>query len=148
LRAFDSCKETVHKWKENGLEVVRRSRYTCQFDWHFLYRHAIDDHNNLRHALPSIEDSWVTQRWEVRVFGFVLAITKVNTFLAVRYFTFANGTIDGCPTLMKFCRILAWQLINNRWIVEEERAEAEARIGNVHRILTAPKHAKKYQRLI
>ncbi len=82
------------------------------------------------------------------MFGFVLAITKVNTFLAVRYFTFANGTIDGCPTLMKFCRILAWQLINNRWIVEEERAEAEARIGNVHRILTAPKHAKKYQRLI
>ena len=27
-----------------------------------------------------------------------------------------------------------------------ERAEAEARIGMVHRILTAPKHAKKYQR--
>jgi hypothetical protein len=36
--------------------------------------------------------------------GFVLAITEVNTFLAVRYFTFANGTLDGCPTLLKFRR--------------------------------------------
>ena len=80
------------------------------------------------------------------MFGFVLAITEVNTFLVVRYFTFANGTLDGCPTLLKFRRILAWQLTNNRWIVDEERAEAEARIGMVHRILTAPKHAKKYQR--
>ncbi len=80
------------------------------------------------------------------MFGFVLAITEANAFLAVRYFTFANGTLDGCPTLLKFRRILAWQLINNRWIVEEERAEAEARIGTVHHLLTAPKHAKKYQR--
>ena len=63
----------------------------------------------------------MTQRWEVWVFGFVLAITEVNAFLAVRYFTFSNGTLDGCPTLLKFCRILSWQLINNRWIVEEER---------------------------
>jgi hypothetical protein len=80
------------------------------------------------------------------VFGFLLAITEVNAFLDLRYFPFANVTIDGCPILLKFCRILAWQLINNSWIVEEERAEAEARIGTVHRILTAPKHAKKYQR--
>jgi hypothetical protein len=48
------------------------------------YRHAVDDHNNLCHALPSIEDSWVTHRWEIRVFSFVLAISKVNAFLALR----------------------------------------------------------------
>jgi hypothetical protein len=101
----------------------------------------VDDHNNLRHALQSIEDSWVTKRWEVRVFLFILAITEVNAFLAIRYFTFCNGDIDGCPTLLKFCRLLAWEMIRNRWIVEEERAEESLRVGDVYVLLTAPKHA-------
>ncbi|MFM8622190.1 MAG: hypothetical protein ACKOB3_02265, partial [Holophagaceae bacterium] len=57
LRAFENCKETVRHWTADGIECVRRFRYTCPFDWHFRYRHAVDDHNNLRHATPSIEDS-------------------------------------------------------------------------------------------
>ena len=32
-------------------------RYTRPYDWHFRYRHAVDDHNNLRHTLPSLEDT-------------------------------------------------------------------------------------------
>lgn len=35
---------------------------------HFKYRHMVDDHNNLRHALPSLEDIWKTHRWSNRVF--------------------------------------------------------------------------------
>ena len=95
--------------------------------------------------MPSIEDSWVTMRWEVRVFSFLLAITEVNAFLALQYFTFGNGAIEGCPTLLQFRRLLAWQLIKNRWIVEEERVEAELRVGEVHQLLTAPKNAKSYR---
>jgi hypothetical protein len=145
MSALESCKETVRKWMENGVEVVRRFRYACPFDWHFRYRHAVDDHNNLRHGLPSIEDSWTTHRWEVRVFTFILAITEVNAFLALRYFTFANGSIPGCPSLLVFRRRLAWQLIRNSWIVAEEEAAGDVAIGSVHRLLTAPKKAKKYQ---
>ncbi len=105
----------------------------------------MDDHNNFRHALPSIEDSWVTKRWEVRVFSFVLAITEVNALLAIWYFTFRDGEIDGCPTLLKFRRLLAREMIRNRWIVEEEDAEAALRVGDVHMLCTAPKHAKRYR---
>ena len=109
------------------------------------YRHAVDDHNNLRHALPSIEDSWVTHRWEIRVFLFVLAISEVNAFLALRYFTFAKGTIAGCPTLIVFRRRLAWQLIRNSWIAAEESAAGLEGITSVHMLMTALYHAKLYR---
>ena len=82
------------------IEVVCQFRYACPFNWHFRYQHAVDDHNNLCHGLPSVEDSWTTQQWEIQVFLFVLAISEVNAFLALRYFTFAKGTIPGCPTLI------------------------------------------------
>jgi len=144
LLVIETCKETVRKWMDNGVEVVRRFKYACPFDWHFRYRHAVDDHNNLSHGLPSIEDSWTTQRWESRVFTFILAITEVNAFLALRYFTFANGSIPGCSSLPVFRRQLAWQLIRNSWIVAEEEAARDVNISSVHKLLTAPKKAKKY----
>jgi len=124
LAVYETCKEALRKWMEGGIEVVCRFRYACPFDWHFRYRHAVDDHNNLHHALPSVEDSWVTHRWEIRVFSFVLAISEVNAFLALRYFTFAKGTIPGCPSLIVF------------------RSEG---ISSVHMLMTAPNHAKLYR---
>jgi hypothetical protein len=145
LAVFDTCKEALRKWTEEGIEVVRRFRYACPFDWHFRYRHAVDDHNNLRHALPSVEDSWATKRWEIRVFSFILAISEVNAFLALRYFTFAKGTIAGCPTLIVFRRRLAWQLIRNSWIVAEESVGGLDGMLSVHKLMTAPNHAKSYR---
>ena len=52
LLADDACKETVIIWKENREDVVKNFKHTLQFDWDFRYCHAVDDHNNLRHALP------------------------------------------------------------------------------------------------
>ena len=144
LSALESCKETVRKWVEAGVEVVHRFRYACPFDWQFRYRHAVDNHNNLCHGLPLIEDSWITQRWEIWVFSFILAISEVNAFLALWYFTFANGSIPGCPSLLVFRRRLAWQLVRNSWIVAEEEAARDVHISSVHKLLTAPKKAKKY----
>ena len=135
LAVFDTCKEALRKWTEGGIEVVRRFKYACPFDWHFRYHHAVDNHNNLRHALPSIEDSWATQRWEIRVFLFVLAISEVNAFLALWYFTFAKGTIAGCPTLIVFRLRLAWQLIRNSWIAAEETAAGMEGISSVHTLM-------------
>ena len=61
---------------------VATFKYTEPFNNHYLYRHAVDDHNNLRHAGISIEETWLTHRWENRVFAFILLITEVNIFLA------------------------------------------------------------------
>ena len=81
---------------------------------------------------------------EVQVFSFVLAISKVNALLALWYFTFAKGTIDGCPTLIVFCQCLAWQLIRNSWIAAEEMSAGLEGITSVHRMQVAPNHAKVY----
>ena len=71
----DTCKETVIRWKENGEDVVKNFNYNLPSDWHFCYRHVVDYHNNLRHALPSIEYTWITYQWECRVFAFILSIS-------------------------------------------------------------------------
>lgn len=145
LAALDSCKMAKRRWREGGVDCSRTFQYTCPFDWHFRYRHAVDDHNNLHHALPSIEDSWVSQRWETRVFSFILAITEVNAFLCLRYFTFEKGAIKGCPTLLRFRRRLAWEMIRNRWIETESEREQEEAGESRHQLLTAPPHAKRCQ---
>ena len=70
LLSDDTCWTMTRTWVKNGLDVVRTFTYLFPFDWHFRFRHAINNHNNLRHTLPSIEDTWLTRRWEVRVFLF------------------------------------------------------------------------------
>jgi hypothetical protein len=143
LGLTDECRETKRRCTEEDRDVERKFRYTCPYDWHFRYRHAVDDHNNLRHATPAVEDSWLTQRWECRVFSFLLALSEINTFLALRYFVFGNNTIEGCPLLIVFRHRLAWQLINNPWLHQEEQeAAARAPPAPIHQLITAPAHAR------
>ena len=51
LLADDTCKDTVRIWNENGEDVVKKFKYKLPFDWYFHYRHAVDQHKNLKHAL-------------------------------------------------------------------------------------------------
>ena len=62
LLADDTYKDTVRIWNENGKDVVKKFKYKLTFDSHFCYRHAIDEHNNLRHVLTSIEGTWMTDQ--------------------------------------------------------------------------------------
>ena len=80
------------------------------------------------------------------MFSFIVAITEVNAFLCLRYFTFGKGTVtvEGCPTLLRFRRRLAWEMIKNRWIETESERDQEAALTSVHQLLTAPPHAKLY----
>ena len=57
LLADETCKDTVRIWKENGEDVVKKFKRKLPFDWHFSYRHVVENHNNLKHALPSVEDT-------------------------------------------------------------------------------------------
>ena len=105
----------------------------------------VDDHNNLHHAMPSVEESWVTKRSECRVLAFILAILEVNAFLALRHFVFGGGSIEGCPTLLVFRRRLAWQLIDNPWLRQEaQEAAAQARTAMIHKLKAAPHHTRKW----
>jgi hypothetical protein len=145
LGVTDGCKWAKRKWREGDREVSTEFQYAAPYDWHFRYRHAVDDHNNLRHATPSLEESWNTLRWECRVFAFILAVSEVNAFLALRYFGFGGGSIEGCPTLLVFRRRLAWQLINNNWLRQEEQETApEPHLSPIHKLVAAPPHARKW----
>jgi len=84
--ADESCRSTTRQWIEGRVQKSKEFAYTLPFDNHFRYRHAVDDHNNLRHSLPSWEDTWVTQCWELYVLAFIIAVCEVNTYLAIRFF--------------------------------------------------------------
>lgn len=130
-----------------------RFKYTECFANHYKYRHAVDDHNNLRHKVPSIEGSWHTHRWPTRVFSYIVAISEVNTFLALRFFSWTKTKTSSSksPSLVQFRRKLALQLINNEFYKEElnerkssedkyQRKSKRQKILN-HQLLTAPPHA-------
>ena len=70
----------------DGNSTITTFKYTEPYSNHYRFRHCVNNHNNLRHHLSSIEGTWVTQRWPIRVLGFLLAISEVNTFLAFRHF--------------------------------------------------------------
>lgn len=118
--------------------------YTKPFDWHFRYRHAVDDHNNKRHTLPSIEDTWKTLTWEIRVFAFILAITEVNVYLAKVFFVWSNEERD---TYLQFRRKFSFQLINNPYMPANYGASADGEdaLDVACSIETAPAHAREYR---
>ena len=123
--------------------MAKKFKYKLQFDWHFCYFHAVDDHNNLRHSLTSIENTWVTDQWECRVFAFILAISEVNVFLIICYFVYCGIRWERTPTLLEFCRKLACQLITNIKIGEREEG-VDFLTHSIHWLMTAPRYARRY----
>ena len=116
------------------------------FSNHFTYRHSIDDHNNLRHLSPALEETWVTHRWMNRVFSFILAVTEINTYLAMKFFVWVPRD-QKIPTLRDFRRTLALSLIYNEFFEkEDEKPTKEKRKIRLmeHELLTAPPHAKQF----
>ena len=53
----NGCKEVCRKWKDGSKNHATKFAYTKPFHWHFHYHHILNDHNNLCHALPSIEET-------------------------------------------------------------------------------------------
>ena len=95
--------EQKRVWMDDGVETVCQYWFTCpSYNWHYKYPHAVDNHNNLRHALPSIKHTIATNRWEICMFSFLLVVTKVNAYLACWFFCKPNPV----PTLQQFCHKL------------------------------------------
>jgi hypothetical protein len=81
LIANETCKDQRRRITKDGVEVSHTFQFLLPYDWHYKYRHAVDNHNTVRHSLPSVEGTIMTTRWEMRVFSFLLAISEVNAFL-------------------------------------------------------------------
>ena len=106
------------------LHCVVTFKYKIPFSNHFDYRHIVDDHNGIRHMKPSLEQVWTTHRWPVRVFSFLLAVSEVNTYLAFKYFVWnSNEKMD----FMTFRSKLAWSMINNMYLMDEESPDTRGR---------------------
>ena len=121
-------------------------KYTKPFSDHFKYRHMVDDHNNLRHSSPSFEDTWVTHRWQNKVFAFLLAVTEINLYLWLRYTTWSKSALP-TPTLHQFRKQFAFALIDNQYIIRDEKEERTLpnRKRAHHNFRTCPCHARKFE---
>ncbi len=113
------------------------------FHLHFKYCHTVDDHNNLSHALPSVEDSWRKEGWPVWVLHFLFVISEVNSFLVWRGFIWGYNK---APTDLDFHQALLQELIDNPMLSEEEENNAFSlwRQKSEHQLLTSPPHAKSF----
>ena len=108
---------------------------------HFMFRHAVDDHNGKRHSPISLEVVWATKRWANRVFAFLLSITEVNCFLAESHFTDRKS-----GSMLEFRKQLAYKLIENDYLEKEEAAlrrwSTRIQEGIGHGLLSLPPFKK------
>ena len=146
--APEAQEKTRRYYKAEGGETIRREfKYTTIFMNHFRYRHKIDDHNNIRHSVPALEETWITPRWSNRVFCFFLAVSEINAYLAYAYFVWRkNPKTFVKPTVHQFRRTLAIDLINNSFLEDQMTCGLERRKRKRtpdHDLVVAPKKAKK-----
>ena len=137
FQRYEVNRHYVHEEKEI------KSSFNLQepFANHYLYRHAVDDHNNVQHSLPSIEDTWGTHRWPARVFSFLFAISEVNTWLIFRHFIWEKDDMD----LVSFRKKLAFALIENEYLKKGENAKIKKKrkLQGEHTLVRAPPHCGK-----
>ena len=136
----DGQRDSIRMDKER--RPITRFKYTEVIGNHFAYRGAVDDHNAKRHDCGTknglcLEDSWSTNRWENKVFAFILAITEVNAYLAIQFFT------ETKYKQLEFRKKLSYEMVHNRFDREEEEEESSRQRGrtrsrNTHQQITAP----------
>ena len=138
---------TNHRtYKDSNGDIVSTSfNYSQVFANHFLYRHLIDDHNNLRHMVPSIEGTWKTHNWIICVLTVILTVSEVNAYLAFRYFHWTK--IVAAPSLHHYCRKLALMLMKQGKICQDStsssRKKRKVNMG-ICELVSAPPHAKAF----
>jgi hypothetical protein len=119
-------------------------QYPVVISQHYLYRHAVDDHNARRHYPISFERVWGTKFWASRVFSFLLAVTETNVLMASKFF----GRKEYQSTV-SFRKDFAKALIYNKYFMEETVAEAGGTVEtpqmvqtHIHDLVTIPKKRK------
>ena len=89
----DAQRDSGRVNKEGAMKRLKRFKYTEVIVNHFQYRGAVDGHNAKQHHDCgsknglSIESTWTMNRFENKVFSFILVTTEVNAYLARQYST-------------------------------------------------------------
>ena len=89
---------------------------------HYQYRDAVDSHNAQRMYPIALEEVWKTSRWSNRVFQFLLAVTEVNTRLALKRIYNQNT-----GSQQEFRRSFAHALIFNHYYETEKGIKSPTR---------------------
>lgn len=123
-------------WRQNRIPRTTTFKYAKPVEYQFRYRHAMDDHNSLQHAVASLEGTWQTRQWPIRVFSFLLAISHLALHLQV-------PRPQDCPQVAFFHYELAWQFIDIKYIKSGgllgDSTEARSK-QNEHVLGVAPHH--------
>ena len=101
-------------WIVTGPKKTTKFNYPEMVGNHLLYRHSVDNHNNIRHSTISLEVVCGMEYWPNHVFAFLLAVTEVNVNLAAQYF----GGMKQIGQI-EFRKLLAKTLIFNSYYDDE-----------------------------
>ena len=106
-----------------GGEMIELSYGEYQH-WYYYGRHAVDDNNNNRQGHLPFEEAYCAKRWDLRQFGFVMALAQTNAMLAYNYFVRHKKGLNPLPK-SQFQRELAKDLVYNTNIEDEFEDENE-----------------------
>ena len=122
----------------NGACQVVKFCYPEVVHNHYAYRDMIDNHNS-QHMHPiSMEETWMTARWPNHVSCFLLAVTMVNTQNAGVYFYHLPKVNS-----LFACKLIAQQLIKNRYLIAKQSARKQTRYGaTIHCLVALPTFRK------
>ena len=84
-------------------------KYTEPVSRHNKAKHWVDDVNQRRHAPIGLEDIWGTKWWPDRQFTFLCSVSEVNAAMSR-----ARGRDETAEPVLKFCRKLAKEMLENR----------------------------------
>ena len=120
---------TLKKVGETRRRVVGQHqhlfRYPEVISNHYAYRDAVDNHNALRMDPISLEETWKTIRWPLRVFQFLLAITEVNCKLAKEHL-YKGGE----ESQQSFRKKFANELIHNEYREQRVYSPIKRKVNN------------------
>lgn len=80
------------------------------------------------------------------MFSYLLAITEINTYLALKHFDFNEGP-NTLHKLLNFCCELALQMIDNSLLKDAAKnvdSEKAMSTDNIHKYAVAPHHARYF----
>ncbi len=108
---------------------------------HNLEKHWVDDHNNCRHDLVGLDQTWCMKWWPTQQFSFLVANAEVNTINS-----WARATKALAEPTLEFCKQLVEKMIHNKLnnngnVVEEVRVSTLQKTrgkGNEHALTCCP----------
>ena len=116
-----TLREGEAKKQRVGGELVT-FQYRQIHNAYYYGRLAVDDNNNNRQGCLSLEEVFVPKEWEMRQFGFVLALVQTNTFLVFNHLRAKNGLVE--LSKAEFVRELCQEMIENA-VYRQTKADSE-----------------------